>query len=113
MGGYFTYQEILDQLDLMRAQFPNLISAKANISTFLTEGTPDNSVSPSIGGNGIKWIKISDNPDASSEGEPQLLYTSIHHAREPISLSQLIFYMWYLLENYDSDDEIRSIVDNT
>ncbi len=113
MGGYLTYQELLDELDAMRAQYPDLISEKENIGTFLTEGTPDNSTTPSIGGNGIKWVKISDNPESTSEGEPQILYTALHHAREPISLSQMVFYMWYLLENYDSDQEIQSIVDNT
>lgn len=113
MGGYLTYQEMLDQLDLMKSLYPQLISTKENISNFLTEGEPDNSTTPSIGGNGIKWVKISDNPTISSEEEPQILYTAIHHAREPNSLSQLIFYMWYLLENYELDNEIKSIVDNT
>jgi hypothetical protein len=113
MGGYYTYQEMLNQLDLMKALYPNLITTKQNISTFLTEGEPDSSTSPPIGGNGIKWVKISDNPNSSSEEEPQILYTSIHHAREPLTLSQLIFYMWYLLENYDSSDEVKGIVDNT
>tara|TARA_B100000795_G_scaffold112523_1_gene83390 strand:+ start:13657 stop:16014 length:2358 start_codon:yes stop_codon:yes gene_type:complete len=112
MGGYFTYQEVLDELDQMKALYPNLITTKENISTFLTQGQPDNSVSPSIGGNGIKWVKISDNPD-TQEAEPQLLYTAIHHAREPMSLHQLIFYMWYLLENYETDPEIKGIVDNS
>lgn len=112
MGGYLTYQEALDELDDMRAQFPNLISEPSNISNFLTEGNPDSSVSPSIGGNGIKWVRISDNPD-TDENEPELLYTSIHHAREPMSLMQNIYYMWYLLENYESDPEIQAIVDNT
>ncbi|GEQ85945.1 hypothetical protein ULMS_14530 [Patiriisocius marinistellae] len=112
MGGYLTYQEVLDNLDQMRALYPNLISAKSNISTFLTEGQPDNSVTPSIGGNGIQWVKISDNPD-TNESEPQILYSAIHHAREPISLHQLIFYMWYLLENYDTDLEVQSIVNNS
>ncbi|WP_034258658.1 M14 family zinc carboxypeptidase [Altibacter lentus] len=113
MGGYLTYQELLDELDAMKALYPNLITAKANISTFLTEGQPDASTTPSIGGNGIKWVKISDNPDSTSEGEPQILYTAIHHAREPASLSQLVFFMWYLLENYNSDPEIQSILNNT
>ncbi len=113
MGGYFTYQEALDELDKMNNLYPNLITAKENISTFLTEGYPDDSTTPSIGGNGIKWVKISDNPNITSEGEPQILYTALHHAREPNSLSQLIFYMWYLLENYDNDPEIKSIVNNT
>ena len=113
MGGYLTYQEMLDQLDLMKSLYPDIITTKENISDFITEGQPDNSTTPPIGGNGIKWVKISDNPSNSSENEPQILYTAIHHAREPNSLSQLIFYMWYLLENYDLDNEIKSIVDNT
>lgn len=112
MGGYLTYQEMLDNLDAMHTQYPNLISARANISNFVTNGTPDNSVSPSIGGNAIQWVKISDNPD-TDESEPELLYDSIHHAREPASLSQLIYYMWYLLENYNTDPAIKQIVDNT
>ncbi len=113
MGGFFTYQEALDQFDQMRALYPDLISAPQNIGSFITEGEPDNSTTPPIGGNGIKWMRISDNPDVSTEGEPQILHTSLHHAREPASLSQLIYYMWYLLENYDSDPEVQSIVDNT
>lgn len=111
-GGYYTYSQLLQELDDMASLYPNLITTKANIGSFLTEGTPDNSTTPSIGSNGIKWVKISDNPN-TSESEPQVLYTAIHHAREPASLSQLIFFMWYLLENYDSDDEVKAIVDNT
>ena len=112
MGGYLTYQEVLDELADMRAQYPNLISEVNNISNFLTQGNPDTSVSPSIGGNPIKWMRISDNPNVD-EDEPEILYTSIHHAREPMSLMQNIYYMWYLLENYDTDPEIQAIVDNT
>lgn len=113
MGGYLTYQELLDELDDMVAQFPDLITARAPISDFLTEGTPDTSVTPSIGSNPIFWLKISDNPNTDTEGEAQVLYTSIHHAREPMSLMQLVFYMWYLLENYETDAEVQAIVDNT
>lgn len=111
MGGYFTYQEFLDEIDQMANLYPILITQPQNISNFLTEGTPDSSTTPPIGGNGIKWVKISDNPNSSTEGEPELLYTSVHHARKPTSLSQLIFFMWYLLENYESTDwEINSFI---
>ncbi|MCH1484626.1 MAG: immune inhibitor A, partial [Flavobacteriaceae bacterium] len=41
------------------------------------------------------------------------LYTALHHAREPASLQQLIYFMWYLLENYDSNDSIKQIIDNS
>ncbi|NND51255.1 MAG: hypothetical protein HKN54_02540, partial [Flavobacteriaceae bacterium] len=111
-GGYYTYSQVLQELDDMANLYPNLITAKADISNFVTNGTPNNATSPPIGGNKIQWVKISDNP-GSSEAEPQILYTSIHHAREPASLSQLIFFMWYLLENYDSDPEVQAIVNNT
>ena len=115
MGGFLTYQEALDELDDMRSLFPNLITARAPISDFETEGLEPAgyNITPGIGGNNIFWVRISDNPDVANEGEPQMLYTAIHHAREPASLQQLIFYMWYLLENYESDPEIQAIVDNT
>lgn len=101
MGGYFTYEEYLAELDAMRAAYPSLITEKAGIEGYETwEGRP------------IHWVRISDNPEID-EAEHEVLYTAIHHAREPMSLSQTIFYMWYLLENYGSDDEITYLVDHT
>lgn len=101
MGGYLKYQEMLDELDAMAAQYPNLITVKAPISTFLTiENRP------------IYHVKISDNA-AVNETEPKVLYTAIHHAREPLSMSQTLFYMWYLLENYQTNLEVKYLVDNT
>ncbi|MEZ5044972.1 MAG: M14 family zinc carboxypeptidase [Saprospiraceae bacterium] len=101
MGGFFTYQEMLYQLDQMKLKYPDLISSREPIGTYLTNR-----------GNNIYWLKISDNPE-TDEAEPGVLYTALHHAREPNSLSQLIFHMWYLLENYESDEEIRYLVDHT
>ncbi|RLD27917.1 MAG: hypothetical protein DRI54_00165 [Bacteroidetes bacterium] len=102
MGGYFTYEEFLMHIDSMAARYPELISAKQPISDFQThEGRP------------IYWLRISDNPNVDEEDEPEVLYTALHHAREPAGLSQLIFYMYYLLENYDSDPDIKLLVDNT
>lgn len=101
MGGFLTLDEMLQELDDMKTLYPNLITTKSPISTFST-----------FEGRSIYWVKISDNPTVNEE-EPEMLFTAIHHAREPASMQQLIFYMWYLLENYDSDDEIKAIVDNT
>ena len=101
-AGFYMYQEMLDELDDMAAQYPNLITVKSPISTFLTwEGRP------------IYHVKISDNPSTSEGSEPKVLYTAIHHAREPMSMSQTIFYMWYLLENYATNEEIQYLVNNT
>ena len=101
MGGFFTYAEILGHLDAMQQQYPNLITLKQPIGSFQThEGRP------------IYWLKISDNPTVD-ENEPEILFTALHHAREPASVSQMIMFMWYLLENYSSNTEIQQMVDNT
>lgn len=102
MGGYFTYQEMLDNLDAMASQYPELFKSRQPItSAYLThEGRP------------VFWVKISDNPDSDETTEPEVLYTAVHHAREPNSLSQMIFYMWYLLENYETNPEVKYLVDN-
>lgn len=106
MGGYLTYNEFLTHIDAMANQYPNLITTKDSIgpsgSPFMThENRP------------IFWMRISDNPNTNEPAEPEILYTAIHHAREPASLSQTIFYMWYLLENYGTDPEVTYLVDNT
>ena len=102
MGGFYTYQEFLDEIDLMAIKYPNLISLKSPISTFLTvENRP------------IYWLKISDNPLIDELNESEVLYTGLHHAREPISLTEVVFYMWYLLENYELNEEVKFLVDNT
>ena len=101
-GGYFRYQEMLNILDSMRLKYPNLVTAKAIITDTISthQGRP------------LYWVKISDNANAN-EPESQVLYTAVHHAREPNSMSQMIFYMWYLLEHYGNDQEVKYIVDNT
>lgn len=100
-GGYYKYNEMLQELDEMAALYPNLISVKAPIHTFLTwENRP------------IYQVKISNNPN-TDDGDPMVLYSAIHHAREPMSMSQLIYYMWYLLENYNNNPEVKYLVDHT
>jgi carboxypeptidase T len=102
MGGYYTYAEMLAILDSMHARFPQFISSRKTISdTLLThEGRP------------LWWVRISDNPE-QDENEPEALYNALHHAREPLGLTQLIRFMWYLMENYDNDASIKAIIENT
>tara|TARA_R110002072_G_scaffold273058_2_gene433347 strand:+ start:12089 stop:14446 length:2358 start_codon:yes stop_codon:yes gene_type:complete len=101
-AGMYRYQEMLAELDAMAVQYPSLITVKAPISTFQTwEGRP------------IYQVKISDNASTNESAEPKVLYTSIHHAREPLSMSETIFFMWYLLENYGTNEEIQFLVNNT
>ncbi len=101
MGGMLTYGEVLKELDDMATLYPNLITSRAEISTFST-----------FEGRKLHWIRMSDNPNVN-ESEPEILYTAIHHAREPMSIQQLVYYMWYMLENYATNDEVKAILDNT
>lgn len=101
MGGYLKYNEMLAELDQMATLYPNLITAKAPISTFLSrENRP------------IYHVRMSDNPNTDEGTETKVLYTAIHHAREPMSLMETIFFMWYMLENYNTNDEVKYILDN-
>jgi carboxypeptidase T len=101
MGGYHTYEEMLAVLDDMHSKFPNLITARAKVSeTKVThEGRP------------LWYVKLSDNPNGL-ESEPQALFTAVHHAREPNSMSHLLFFMWHLLENYETSHEAKVLLDN-
>ena len=101
IGGFFSMPEIIDQLDAMAFLYPNLISVRKPIGDFKTWQN-----------NSIFWVRISDNPEVDEE-EPEILYTGLIHAREFISVSQNIFYMWYLLENYNKDPLVKQILDHT
>ncbi|MBK7944780.1 MAG: immune inhibitor A [Flavobacteriales bacterium] len=98
MAGFFTLGELNGQLDAMRAAYPQLITAKVGIGAG-HEGRP------------IHMVRLSDNADADQE-RPELLYTALHHAREPVSASQLIYFLWHLLENYGTDAEATYVLDH-
>ena len=109
-GGFYTYNEMLNELDDMHNLYPEIISPRSDIKDETFSSSPH--IHETYEGRYLQWVKISDNPNVS-EGEPQILYTALHHAREPASLQQLIYFMWYLLENYDSNDSIKQIIDNS
>lgn len=98
MGGYYTLAEVILELDSMRMLYPDLITIKQSIGNTV-ENRP------------IYFVKISDNPDID-EDEPRVLYTALHHAREPQSMMQMIYFMYYLLENYNTDPAVQYLVNN-
>lgn len=100
MGGFLTLQEVLNELDSMRILYPDLISVKAAAGN-----------GNSIQGRPVYFVKISDHPDVN-ENEPKILYNSLIHAREPMGMQQMMFFMWYLLENYSAREDIRYLIDN-
>ena len=98
MGGFYTLAEVTAELDSMRMLYPNLITEKVSIGNTV-EGRP------------TYMVKISDNPDVN-EDEPEVLFTALHHAREPEGMMQMIYFMYYLLENYNTDASVKYLVDH-
>ena len=98
MGGYYTFQEIEENIDELISLYPNIISEKISIGL-------------SLEGRNIWALKVSDNPNIN-EGEPQALYTGLHHSREPMSYMNLFYFMHWLGENYNSDLLAQHLVNN-
>ncbi len=100
-NGYYSFADTWNAFSEMRRLYPNLISERMAIDTFKT-----------YEGREINYFRLSDNPD-TQENEPRILLNALHHAREPMSLIQQIYFAWWLLENYGSDEEATWLIDNT
>lgn len=100
MGGFYKLEEIWAEMDSLHTLYPGIVSAKAEFnSTKTIEGRP------------VYYLKISDNPNVN-EDEPRVFYNGLIHAREPIGMQQLFFFMNYLCEHYATDEEIQYLVNN-
>jgi hypothetical protein len=98
MGGYHTYSEVIMALDSMHALYPSLTTGKIDIGHSLEDS--------------VIWaFKISDNASVD-EDEPEVFYNSLIHAREPAGMEVLLYFMWYLLDNYGTDSQATYLVDN-
>lgn len=98
MGGYYTFEEAVQRLDDIHNEYPELVSEKFSLGQ-------------SFQGRDIWAIKLSNNPN-DDENEPEVLFTGMHHAREPMSFMNLYYYIYWLLENYQIDADATNIIDN-
>jgi len=98
MGGFYTLAEINAELDTMYLQYPNIVTQKFSVGLSI-ENRP------------IYAVKISDNPNVN-ESEPQVHMNALIHAREPQAMMTIMYYMYYLLENYGTDPEVTYLVNN-
>ncbi len=99
MGGYLTYAEVVVQLDSMRLLFPHIITAKESLG--ITEQ-----------GRVIWGVEISDNPGLPEAGEAVVHFDALHHAREPQAMATIMYYLYWLLDNYGTNPEATYLVNN-
>lgn len=97
MGGYHSYEDMQDHIYEMQLAYPNLVHIEV--------------IGQSYEGRDIIAVKISDNA-SEDENEPVAYYDALTHAREPMGLESILYYMWSLLENYDNDPELTYLVNN-
>lgn len=98
MGGFYSLDEANAEMQLMRQKFPNFVSDSIRIGTTY-EKRP------------IYAYLIADHNISSDK--PEVLFTTLHHAREPGGLSALIYFLWDLLEkNGNGDAEAKYLLEN-
>ncbi len=86
-GAYHTYSEAVAWMDDLHAQYPQVISARWSIG----QGHL---------GNEIWCFRVSDNPETDEEGETEVLFDALHHAREVMSSEMVMMLAEHLGQQY-------------
>ncbi len=94
---YPTYEAYVDLMYQFEADYPDLCDVF--------------SIGTSIEGRQIMFAKISNNV-STEEGEGRVLYTSSIHGDELTAYVLMLRLMDYLLLNYNSDDQVTTMIDN-
>ncbi|MFQ6103534.1 MAG: M14 family zinc carboxypeptidase [Candidatus Glassbacteria bacterium] len=99
MGGFYTFDETLAILDSLITNDPHGIIAGLDTIGTTHYGRP------------IVMFTVSDNPELD-EGEPEVIYDGLHHAREPMGMMNLLYFLEHLLDNYGIIPQVTYLVDN-
>ena len=99
MGGYHTFDEMVTHINSMQDLYSDFVTISE--------------IGESIEGRPIFAVKISDNPHLDESDEEGVVYfDALTHSREPMSLESTLYYMWWLLENMGTDEEVNYLVNN-
>ena len=93
---YHTYAEMVTEIQAAQAAYPDIVALS--------------SIGTSYQGRALWVAKVSDNV-AADEPEPEVMFDSLHHAREHLSLEQTLAILRWLTEGYGTDQRITDIVD--
>tara|TARA_B100000963_G_C22590273_1_gene655139 strand:- start:57 stop:1778 length:1722 start_codon:yes stop_codon:yes gene_type:complete len=98
MGNYMTFQEIENKLDSLYKKFPFFISHKISIGK-------------SFERRDIWALHVSSQSLKSVNKRQEILLTGLHHAREVITYTSLIYYVEWLCINYNKNKIAKHILD--
>lgn len=98
VAGFYSADEVVGVLRSMAARFPRLASTPFPIGK-------------SVEGEDIMAIRISARPKGDTSA-PEVLFTALQHAREPIGMTSAIATAWWLLDGYGTDPEATYLLDH-
>ena len=98
MQGNYTWDELNIRFDELQSQYPGIISERVIIGQTIEERD-------------IWAFKVSDNPN-NDENEPEVLYTALTHAREPLGMMNLFYFVQRIAEAYQTDPELTYLINN-
>jgi hypothetical protein len=99
MAGFYRLAELYGEFDRMKRLFPDLISEPMKIGESI-ELRP-------------LYVYRVGTAQSQANNKPEVLYTALHHAREPGSAANLMYTLWYLFERYAAGDpEARYLLNN-
>jgi len=96
LDNYHSYEETVQELLAIQGDHPDITQLQV--------------IGTSIEGRDIYAMKVSDNAGIDEE-EAEVLFTGLHHAREPISVEICLDLLNYLTDNYGSVPEVTSLVE--
>jgi carboxypeptidase T len=94
-SAYHSYAEMVAEIQAAQAAHPDIVQI--------------HSIGKSYQGRQLWVAKVSDNV-ATDENEPEVMFDSLHHAREHLSLEQTLAILRWLTDGYGSDARITNIV---
>lgn len=98
LDAYHTYDELTTELRNLSLQYPEICLLE--------------SIGKSVLGKDLWIMKISDNV-LIEETEPEFKYISSMHGNEPVGMELCIYLIQYLLQNYNTDERITRLVNDT
>lgn len=94
---YHNYEEMVSEIDQAVSDHDNIVQKF--------------SIGKSYENRDLWAVKISDNVHMD-EDEPEVLFASLHHAREHLTVEMALYLLRLFTDNYETDSRIKEIVDN-
>lgn len=98
MGGYYTLDEVIAQVDSLHLLFPNVVGVRESIGV-------------SLQGRVIWALRVTADP-STAPARPRVFFNSLIHAREPMGMMTIIHFLWYVAERYGTDPEITHLLES-